>query len=50
MLLHLKLWPLEVYFVLGRVYRPAYDDVQRTCLRMAWRGQPMLRFGARSGV
>jgi len=39
------LGPLQVYLVVGRVYVINWDGWQRTCLRVAWRGHPKLRWG-----
>lgn len=45
MRLALKLWRLELYLVLGRVYAIHWDDYEHTCLRAAWRGRRLLCWG-----
>lgn len=45
MRLALTVWRLDVYLVLGRIYSITWDDFEQTCLRMAWRGKPVLRWG-----
>ena len=49
MLVHLKLWRLQVYLVLGRVYQPSLDCLQRSCLRLAWGPHKLFAIGARPG-
>jgi hypothetical protein len=49
-MLWLKLWRLDVYAVMRRVYVANLDTFQRPCLRVAWHGNPVLVLGPKPGL